>query len=87
MSLEPIKLPKDCGEFIDNFVAAVAAGNGMTKFTGGNKADTTLREVTLTTMPYHICEQVTEHETDIRSIICANSQDKQSTFHGDSGNL
>lgn len=86
-SIQPVKLPNDCGEFIDNFVAAVTAGNGMTTFTGGNKSDTTLREATLTTMPYHICENITVHEKDIRSIICANSTDKQSAFHGDSGNL
>lgn len=87
LAIQTIKLPNDCGEFIDNFVPAIAAGNGMTTFTGGNSSDTTLREITLTTVPYHICEKITAHGTDIRSIICANSQGKQSVFHGDSGNL
>lgn len=82
---QSIRLPSDCGENIDNYVNAVAPGNGMTTFTGGNKHDTTLREVNVTTVPYGICEKLADHMIGIKTIICGSSQSNQSTFHGDSG--
>lgn len=85
LSIQPVKLPTDCGDNIDDNVKVVASGNGMMAFECIENSDTTLKEVNLTTLPYHVCRRLAQHTDEVRSVICANSQNMQSTYRGDSG--
>lgn len=80
-----MKLPETCGSEIDNHVTVVAAGTGMTSFKGDGNSGTILREIYFTTMPYHVCRRLAHHTNEIRTVICGDSESKQSTYHGDSG--
>lgn len=84
-SIRSVKLPVDCGRDIDDNVDVVASGNGMMSFESDGDSDPVLREVNLTTLPYHVCRRLAQHTDEVRSVICARSKGMQSTYRGDSG--
>lgn len=62
------------------------AGVGAKTFSdNANDEDTKIRHAYLMIASTLFCHQIIRHEADIRSIICAYSQLKQTPCHGDSG--
>lgn len=81
-TIQPIKLPADCGYGIDEFFNAITVGVGCSEVSR-NDPDGILREAHVTTYSYRVCAKNT-FVSKKKSIICAEPFDG-SAFFGDSG--
>lgn len=88
-TIQPVKLPTDCGENISSYEDVIAAGTGLIEC---DHTDGILHEVDLKTFPCEECEYVNTM-ADLRTVIFTKQKStksdcsKGSPFRGDSGNF
>lgn len=82
--IDPVKLPKGCGEELQNPVAAIIAGNGRIAF-ANELTDGILRYAYLATVHPDDCRAFANNPADPKSLICAYSLKGNSICLGDSG--
>lgn len=87
--VQPVKFPSNCGDNFEDSIDAVAIGNGETNTPSdyiGFFRDIKLRQVDIRVMSKKECDEIKPISVD-GAIYCAQPQNGQSIYHGDSGKM